>query len=491
MKEVIPDPAMLWLIGPSGAGKSTWAARRYPANQIVSSDTLRAVVGTGSTDLDASEDAFDLLVHIATRRIGRKLTTVVDTLGYDSVVRDRLAEAATAAGLPMVAVVFETPDEVCRARNRQRDVPLPARALAGQFRRRGAARLEAEQSGWRVVEASEETAIEPVTLKGAAAAAEHQSAEPKDLQFHLVLSSFEWANQLGPDLINIARAAEGAGFDGIAVMDHLMQIPQVGRPWELMPEPYTLLSYLAAATETLRLGTLVTNVTLRHPALLGKMIATLDVLSGGRAECAVGAGWFEHEQRALGIPFADARERLDAVEDLVRFLPVLWGPGSKAFVGRRLEVTEATCYPRPIQNPLPIIIGGGGEHRTLRLVAEHGSGCNLTSDPGVLSHKLDVLSNHCSSVGRSMEDVLITVLDITVVASDRAALQRAIERRRGTRTAGDYQEHRLAGTVEDQIGRYRQLADLGVKRVYVGLDDFDGSRTIETFAPVVAAFESV
>lgn len=487
----LPDPALVWLAGPSGSGKSTWARERFRPGEIVSSDSLRAAVGTGEHDLDASAHAFAALELIASARLERGLTAVVDTLGFDDELRARLLERAQQRGLANVAVVFDTPEAECRRRNAQRDRSVPTKVLTSQLRRYRTVRARLAEEGWSLVVADAADVIEPAHTSGVMAARERQSSSREELSFFLQLSHFEWGEpgRFGADLASVAVAAEAAGFDGISVMDHLMQIPQVGRQWEKLPESLTTLAYLAGATERLRLSTLVTNVTLRAPALMAKMVATLDALSGGRAECALGAGWFEKEQVNYGIDFPPAARRLDLLEDTLRLLPVMWGPGAKSFSGNVIEVPEAVCYPRPVQDHIPIIVGGRGR-RTLRLVAELADGCNLPSRPDLLSEGLATLREHCDAVGRDLADVMVSVLDVTVCGTDRNDLGRVIERVRGNEPAPAAAQRLQAGTIEQQVGRYRLLAEAGVDRVYVSLADLNGPGEVARFAPVVAAFSS-
>jgi alkanesulfonate monooxygenase SsuD/methylene tetrahydromethanopterin reductase-like flavin-dependent oxidoreductase (luciferase family) len=160
-----------------------------------------------------------------------------------------------------------------------------------------------------------------------------------------------------------------------------------------MLESYTTLGFLAGVTSRIRLGTLVTGVTHRNLAHLAKIVATLDVVSGGRALCGLGAGWFEREQRLYDFPPAD---RFAVLEDALELLPLMWGPGSPRFEGRTTTVAEATCYPRPLQERVPILVGGGGERRTLRLVARHADACNLQGDIATVRHKLAVLREWCA-----------------------------------------------------------------------------------------------
>ena len=270
---------------------------------------------------------------------------------------------------------------------------------------------------------------------------------------------------------DVARAAEEAGFTSLWVMDHFLQIPQIGREWEDMLESYTTLGYLAGVTRRLALGTLVTGITYRNLAHLAKIVATLDVLSGGRAVCGLGAAWYEREHRLYGWEFPSLRERYALLEDALELLPLMWGPGAPRFEGRTVTVGEATCYPRPLQERIPILVGGSGERRTLRLVARHADACNLFGDPDTVRHKLAVLREHCAAERRDPATIAVTHLA-------RARVIRDGERARRARDA----------TVEEHVGRYRELAEAGVQTAIVGLGDAAGPETVARFAEVIAAF---
>jgi alkanesulfonate monooxygenase SsuD/methylene tetrahydromethanopterin reductase-like flavin-dependent oxidoreductase (luciferase family)/predicted kinase len=483
----LPDPALVVLVGASGSGKSHWAAARYRPQEVVSSDYLRSVVGSGEHDLDASVDAFALLDQIVAARLRRGLTTVVDTLGLDPERRRVQRELARQAGLPAVAVLFDTDPALCRGRNAKRDRSVPAAVLDGQLRRVPAAAAELDAEGWDLVVRPGEAAIEPAHTPGTRRAAADQSARPARLAFVLQISSFPWADDPPGWLAAVAAAAADAGLDGIALLDHLIQIPQAGRAWEPMPEPWVTLGMLAGLAPGLRLGTLVTPVTFRAPGILAKTVATLDVLTGGRAFCGIGAGWWDREHAAFGLPFPPAAARLDQLEVTIETLRALWGPGTKPYQGERVSLPETTCYPRPV-SPVPIIVGGSGERRTLRIAARMGDGCNLPSDLGSLDHKLAVLRDHCRQVGRDPAEVLITVLDVPVIGRDRDHAAGIVEKLRGRTPAAAFARRHHSGTAVDHIGRYRLLAERGVSTVFVSLPDLAGPEDVLRLAPVSAAF---
>ncbi len=179
-----------------------------------------------------------------------------------------------------------------------------------------------------------------------------------------------------------------------------------------MLEGYTTLGYVAALTERIRLGLLVTGVTYRHPGLLAKTVTTLDVLSGGRAMLGIGAAWYEREHQGLGVPFPPLRERFERLEDTLRICRQMWGEDDGAYEGRHYRLTETRGVPGPVSAPHPpILIGGSGERRTLRLVAEHADACNLFGEaPEVIAHKIEVLRGHCADVGRDPAQIQVTVI---------------------------------------------------------------------------------
>jgi alkanesulfonate monooxygenase SsuD/methylene tetrahydromethanopterin reductase-like flavin-dependent oxidoreductase (luciferase family) len=238
-----------------------------------------------------------------------------------------------------------------------------------------------------------------------------------------------------------------------------------------MLESYTTLGYLAGVTSRIRLGALVTGVSYRNLAHLAKLVATLDVLSGGRGLCGLGTGWFEREHALYDWPFPPLRERYALLEDALELLPLMWGPGSPRFQGRTTTVAECTCYPRPLQERVPILVGGSGERRTLRLVARHADACNLFGDAATVRHKLGVLHEWCRVEGRDPAEITVTHL----------APARVI-------AAGEPREGPGAASVEEHVGRYRELAEAGVQTAIVGLSDDRGPEAVTRFADVIAAF---
>jgi F420-dependent oxidoreductase-like protein len=236
------------------------------------------------------------------------------------------------------------------------------------------------------------------------------------VKFGLQISRFRWPGgppQLPSTLAQIARAADAAGFDSVWLMDHFFQIGSVGKPEDEMLEAYTTLGYLAAHTKRVRLGTLVTGVHHRHPAVLVKQVTTLDVLSEGRAWLGIGAGWYERESRGLGIPFPSVKERFERLEEALKIAHHMWRGDRTPFYGKHYQLAEPINSPAPITQPHPpILVGGGGERKTLRLVARYADACNLFARLPVydLARKLEKLSDYCAEEGRPYESIEKTAL---------------------------------------------------------------------------------
>src|SRR5437588_8652543 len=223
------------------------------------------------------------------------------------------------------------------------------------------------------------------------------------MKLGLQIPSLTWPGgpaEIGPTLTEIARTADSAGYDSIWVMDHFFQIRGVGAAEEPMLEAYTTLGVLAAHTQHARLGTLVTGVTYRYPGILAKIVTTLDVLSGGRAWLGIGAAWNEEEHVGLGVPFPPLAERFERLEEALRICLQMWSDDDGPFEGKHYKLARTLNSPQALTRPHPpILIGGGGERKTLRLVARYADACNLFAGPDELPHKLDVLRRHCEEVG--------------------------------------------------------------------------------------------
>ena len=209
-----------------------------------------------------------------------------------------------------------------------------------------------------------------------------------------------------------AVAAEEAGVDWFTAMDHWFQMEHFATAHDAMLEGYSVLNFVAAKTEKLRLGLLVTGVTYRHPGLLAKTVTTLDVLSGGRAFLGIGAAWYEREHQALGVPYPAVSERFERLEEAIQICEQMWSDNEGPYEGKYYQLAETICVPPPLQSPRPpILIGGGGEKKTLRLVAQYADACNIfATDPAEISRKLDILRGHCDTVGRDYDTIQKTIL---------------------------------------------------------------------------------
>ena len=489
----LPAPSLIVLVGPSGAGKSTWAAEHFAPNEIVSSDALRAVVGAGEDDQTASPAAFDLLDRIVTERMRRGLTTVIDTTGLDVDTRARWIALGGEAGVEVHAIVFDTDPEICEQRNDAGSRPIPKAVLRKQMARFRQAKNDLGDEAFDGVHVEQPVVISAVS---AATSTEQRAGsepeqKPVDHSFGLIVSRFDWNGVLSSTLSDIAQRAEAAGFRDIWVMDHFRQIRGVGRPWEDMPEAYATLGFIAGVTTHLRLGAMVTGITHRHPVVLGKTIASLDVLSGGRAICGLGIAWDSEEHDAYGIDFPDVKTRYDILEETLQMLPLLWGKGSPEFRGTHIDADELICYPRPIQDPIPILIGGSGESRTLRLVARYADACNVFGDPDRVRHKVEVLHRHCADLNRDPDEIEVTHLTTALAAPDRRSLRERVDYLRDRNTTPEsYMKRNNAGTIDDLEALFTAYADAGADHSIVALPDVAWEGSIETFGEMIERFES-
>src|SRR5437588_4032106 len=232
------------------------------------------------------------------------------------------------------------------------------------------------------------------------------------LDFHMW--RFDWAGGptgIGPGVADLSRRAEAIGVKTLSFMDHYFQMELAAPAEHPMLEGYTALGFVAGCTERLRLRLLVTGVTYRHPGLLAKTVTTLDVVSGGRADLGIGAAWYDREHRGLGVPFPPTAERFERMEEAIQICLKMWSENDGAYQGKHYQLEATLCRPTPVSSPRPrILIGGGGERKTLRLVAEYADACNLMGDPGEVAHKIDVLRRHCEAVGRDPNEIEVTAM---------------------------------------------------------------------------------
>ncbi|HEX3326734.1 MAG TPA: LLM class F420-dependent oxidoreductase [Actinomycetota bacterium] len=283
-------------------------------------------------------------------------------------------------------------------------------------------------------------------------------------RFGLQIPDFTFPEVADKDLFEtvagIAETAERSGFDSIWVMDHLYQIGNVGPETDPMLEAYTLLGALAARTSKASLGTMVTGVTYRNPALLAKQVTTLDIISSGRAILGIGAAWNESEHLGYGFAFPPVRERLDRLEEALQICRAMFTQERATFAGRHYQTNEALNYPRPVRsNGIPILVGGGGEKRTLRLVAQYADACNFFGDLPGIKHKIEVLARHCEEVGRDPAEITKTRLGglmIAATASEAEAKGELVRERRNM-PRERYDGYFVAGdpdAVAEQVNAY-------------------------------------
>jgi F420-dependent oxidoreductase-like protein len=297
------------------------------------------------------------------------------------------------------------------------------------------------------------------------------------MRIGLQLPSFSFpggAAELRPRLTEIAQAAEAAGFDSLWVMDHLFQLPEDtgwGGAEEPMLEAYSTIGFLAGVTHRLRLGALVSSVMYREPGLLLKTATTVDVLSGGRTYLGLGSGWYAREARGLGLPFPTRRERIERLEEVLRIATQAWADDRAPFAGRHYALAEPILRPLPVSAPRPpIMVGGNGMRRTLRLVAQHADACNfLVLEPEEVRACLDALRRHCADVGRDYAEIERTTLD-------------EIDLRPGRMTSADV------------VSRARAQAEAGIQHWIVNMPDVWDLRYLERVGrdvvPAVAALEA-
>ena len=284
----------------------------------------------------------------------------------------------------------------------------------------------------------------------------------------------------------IAVTAEESGFDSVWVMDHFYQIANVGPPGDPMLEAYTLLGGIAARTTSARLGTMVTGVTYRNPALLAKMATTLDVVSSGRAILGLGAAWNEEEHAGYGFDFPPVTERMDRLEEALRICRAMFTEETPTFTGRYYRIDGARNRPRPIEpEGIPILVGGSGERRTLRLVALYADACNIFGDLETVRHKLDVLARHCEAVGRDPAEITKTRLGGLVVADTSSGAELAVRRAaeaRGVDPAA-YAAYAITGDPDEVCEQVAAYLDAGLDGMVFnmhGAEDLDPVRLAGT-----------
>ncbi len=283
------------------------------------------------------------------------------------------------------------------------------------------------------------------------------------MELDLHVWRFDWAgapSEMGANVADLARRAEGVGIRTLSFMDHYFQMEMAAPATDPMLEGYTALGFVAGCTDTLRLRLLVTGVTYRHPGILAKTVTTLDVLSGGRAELGIGAAWYDREHRGLGVPYPATAERFERLEEALQICLQMWSDDDGPYKGRHYQLDETLCHPAPVSSPRPrILIGGGGERKTLRLVAQYADACNIFGGPDEIRHKLDVLRRHCDAVGRDIAEIEVTTM---------------------------FRDLPAAPSVDDVVRAAELLAAVGVSTLVASPVGDDPARALEsTFGPAM------
>ncbi len=291
-------------------------------------------------------------------------------------------------------------------------------------------------------------------------------------------------SQIIDSLKNLATTAENNGFDSFWVMDHFHQIPMIGKVEEPMLESWTTLSVVAGLTTKIKLGTLVTGIMYRYPAVLAKVAATLDVLSKGRLFMGIGAAWNEDESHAYGIHFPPASERLSRLEEAIQIIHKMWTEEpSASFNGKYYQIRNAYCNPKPIQKPSPpILVGGGGERKTLKIVAKYADACNLFGSAETVKRKLNILKEHCKTIGRDYDSILKTKLAIIVVDDDKQTSEKKIEQIFKGMPEEQIREFAIYGTPEDVLGQIELFEQVDIQYLIVDLDPTRELEALDVFA---------
>ena len=281
---------------------------------------------------------------------------------------------------------------------------------------------------------------------------------------------FDWAGgpaTIGAEVGALAERAEAVGVRTLSFMDHFFQMEAAAPAEDPMLEGYTALGFVAGRTERLRLRLLVTGVTYRHPGLLAKTVTTLDVLSAGRAELGIGAAWYDREHRGLGVPFPPVAERFERLEETLQICLQMWSDDNGPYDGKHYHLAETLCSPQPVSQPRPrIMIGGSGEKKTLRLVAQYADLCNIFGGPDDIAAKLEVLRRHCETIGRDPNEIEVTAM---------------------------YRDIPAGASVAQVVAGAQKLADIGVSTLVTGpVGDDPGGWLESTFGPAmdeIAAIE--
>jgi F420-dependent oxidoreductase-like protein len=316
--------------------------------------------------------------------------------------------------------------------------------------------------------------------------------------------SYDYSDQNTSRIIDtlstLVAKVENKGFDSFWVMDHFHQISVVGKPEEPMLEGWTTISVLAGITTRIKLGTLVTGVIYRYPSILAKIAATLDVLSKGRLFLGIGASWNEEESLAYGIgestnnsgsnnetspiSFPSNKERLLRLEEALQIIRKMWTEEpSASFKGKYYQIHNAYCNPKPIQKPTPpILVGGSGEKRTLKIVAKYADACNLFGSAETVRKKLDILKTHCRNVNRDYDSILKTKLGVVVIDNDGLMAKKKVQQAFIGMPEAQLREFAIYGTPDDVLKQIKEFEDVGIQYLIVDLEPQREIEAVEVFA---------
>jgi F420-dependent oxidoreductase-like protein len=284
-----------------------------------------------------------------------------------------------------------------------------------------------------------------------------------------------------------AILAEGLGYESIWVYDHFHKVPRPAH--ETVFECWTTMAALAEATTTIRLGQMVSCTSYRPPTLTAKITASIDVISGGRLDWGVGAGWYEHEYQAYGYEFPAPKVRIGMLREAVEVVKAMWSDPDASYDGRYYKVAGAQCDPKPVQDPHPPIwIGGGGEQLTLRVVARLADKANFGGKPEEWAHKRDVLFGHCKDVGRDADEIELTWSPTVCIRDDEAEIKALLESGKVSNWGEPYDSWKsgnLVGTPEEVAEKIRTYVDLGCTYFVPWCGDYPDDTTLRAFADQV------
>ena len=426
--------------------------------------------------------AFALLDQIVAARSKRSLTTLSTLWGW---IRSggRTVGASPVGRVARSARHHEHSGRAVPGAQSAARPAVPAPVLTDQLRRIRRLLDSAEEEGWDQVLIIDQDSTTGIPIDEPTPNHDHDRVGGPRVV--LQISRFPWGDKdPGRWLRDLALTADEIGFDGLALMDHLIQIPQVDRAWEPIPIHGSPSACSPVSTPNSGWARSSPPSPFANQASSPRPSQRLTCSATAAPSAdSVPAGGCEHQ--AYGLDFPNDRQRLDRLQVCIETLQRSWAPGTKAYHGRYVHLPETTCYPRPVSD-VPIIVGGS-ERRTLRIAAEQADGCNLPSDQTVLRSKIDILHRHCAAVGRDPESVEITVLDLPVIGTDREDVAVRVERLRGRLPAAVYAARHHAAAAVDHAQRYRELADLGVRTIFVALPDLSGADDLARCAPLLAA----